>query len=189
MRATFGRSSGSSRPDDVRCAMSRAVGRSEPPFDGDEASSLGGWLDFYRAAVVSKVEGLDEDAVRWAPVASGTNLLGILKHLAFAEDYWFGQIFAGEPERISRIFPGDVVPETETIDDVISLYERLCERSRRILAETDPGSRARGNVQNRRGHARQFNLRWIVMHMIEETARHAGHADIIREQLDGRARS
>jgi uncharacterized damage-inducible protein DinB len=159
--------------------------RSEPPLTASEKDMLCGWMDFHRATMLRKIDGLSEDAVRRPMVASGTSLLGMVKHLAFAEDYWFGQIFAGGDEVVSRVEPGVPVPDDETTADVVSLYEAMCERSRAVVDAADLHDRARGTAGNRRGPASGFNLRWILTHMIEETARHNGHADILREQIDG----
>lgn len=156
--------------------------RREPGYEADEKLMLCGWMDFHRATILEKLDGLSHDEVRRALVPSGTNLLGMLKHLAFAEDYWFGQIFAGEAPRFDRVLPGDTIGPDE---DVTALYMDTCERSRAIVAASDLDDHAKGTAGNRRGPASQFTLRWVLTHMIEETARHNGHADIIREQIDG----
>jgi uncharacterized damage-inducible protein DinB len=157
--------------------------RTEPALDASEKDMLCGWMDFHRATLLRKLEGLDEQDVRRPLVASGTSLLGIVNHLAFAEDYWFGQVFAGEPEELPRTEPGQELDEPSL--DIIALYELTCARSRVIVQNAELGDHARGSVPNRRGPASGFTLRWILTHMIEETARHNGHADILREQIDG----
>ena len=93
--------------------------RSEPSLTASEKDMLCGWMDFHRATMLRKIDGLPEDAVRRPMVASGTSLLGMVKHLAFAEDYWFGQIFAGEDEVVPRIEPGESVRPDETTRDVV----------------------------------------------------------------------
>jgi uncharacterized damage-inducible protein DinB len=159
--------------------------RTEPAFTASEKDMLCGWLDFQRATIVRKVDGLADDDLRRPVVGSGTSLLGIVKHLAFAESYWFGQVFAGESERLARFEPGDHLSPDEATGSVVDRYATACGRSREIVHAADLDDFAHGTVTNRRGPASQFTLRWIVTHMIEETARHAGHADILREQIDG----
>lgn len=159
--------------------------RTEPSFAGDEKQTLAGWMDFHRATLLMKLDGLSESDMRRILVSSGTNLLGMVRHLAFAEDYWFSQIFAGADVDAPRALPGDEVPPDVRSQDVVAGYEAACARSRAVIDASDLDDRARGTVSNRRGPATQFNLRWVLTHMIEETARHNGHADILREQTDG----
>lgn len=163
--------------------------RIEPRVDAPEKEMLCGWLDFHRATILRKVDGAPDDAL-WRPmVDSGTSLLGLVKHLAFAEHYWFTEVFAGEPVLLPRPNgPEDFrVAEHETAEDVIDMYMAACDRSRRIVDVATLDEPGRGNVANRRSEGGPFrpSLRWIVTHMIEETARHNGHADILREQVDG----
>lgn len=160
--------------------------RAEPAFIATEKDMLTGWLDFCRATILRKIDGLDDADVRLPLVGSGTSLLGILRHLAFAESYWFGQVFAGDPERLARFAPGDELPADDSAERVVACYVEACERSRDIVDAAELDDLACGVVANRRGPASQFTLRWIVTHMIEETARHNGHADILREQIDGK---
>jgi len=159
--------------------------RSEPSFDGDEKQMLCGWMDFHRTTLLMKLDGLSEENMRRVLVDSGTNLLGIVKHLAFAEDYWFSEIFAGATIDNERVLPGVAIPLDVPSGDVIGAYEAACARSRAVVDAADLDEVARGTIGNRRGPASVFNLRWVLTHMIEETARHNGHADILREQIDG----
>ncbi len=161
------------------------VRRVEAPHVADEKEALMGWLDFHRATLLGKLEGLDDEALRRQLVPSGTSLLGLVKHLTGAEHHWFvnGYARAGEPPS----FPTDDDPDAdfrigpqESTAGVVEAYVAMCERSRSILAEADSLDDAvpteeRGLVE----------LRWILLHMIEETARHNGHADILRELIDG----
>lgn len=148
---------------------------------------LSAWMDFHRATILRKLEGLPDDKLRRPMVASGTNLLGLVKHLARAEHYWFVQMFAGEDDGLPRPnSDGDFAAGAgETVDDIVQQYVRVCDRARRIVDAADLDDRGRGSAGNRRASADQFSLRWILIHMIEETARHNGHADIVREQIDG----
>lgn len=149
---------------------------------------LCGWMDFHRATILLKIDGLDDGALRKSLVPSGTSLVGLVKHLTLAEHYWFTQIFAGEDAGLPR--PNSEadwqIGEGESIDEITSLYREQCARSREIVEGASLDEHAKwGSVTNRRGPSSIFTLRWILTHMIEETARHNGHADILREQLDG----
>ncbi|HVE94013.1 MAG TPA: DinB family protein [Acidimicrobiales bacterium] len=163
--------------------------RTEPSIDAAEKEMLCGWLDFHRATILRKVDGLAEHDA-WRPmVASGTSLLGLVKHLAFAEHYWFGEVFGGAAAVLPRPNSAeDFVSRTgETSGDVVDVYLDTCERSRVVVGTAELGDTGRGNVVNRRVPGAPFRptLRWIMVHMLEETARHNGHADILREQIDG----
>jgi uncharacterized damage-inducible protein DinB len=159
--------------------------RPEPPLLGGEIETLSGFLDFHRATLLWKLEGLDDEQLRRAMVPSGTSLLGLVKHLAYVERSWFQRVWAGQevsfpwtkedPDADWRIEP------TETTQDVLALYHGECDRSREIVAAASSLDQA--VVHPRWNEA--VSRRWILTHMIEETARHVGHADILREQIDG----
>jgi len=149
-----------------------------------EREVLETFVDAYRAVLVRKLTGLSEEDVRRRLVPSATTLLGLLKHCAVVERVWFQHRVAGVPRaEIDGHANGDessfVVGPQETIADVIAEYEQACAISRRIAA----GVRLDDTVPHQR--MGQVSLRWIYVHMIEELARHAGHADILREQIDG----
>jgi uncharacterized damage-inducible protein DinB len=155
------------------------------PVAGDEKSVLAGYLDHYRKVLLDICEGLSEEELRRPIVPSGTTLLGIVKHLAFVERGWFQEHVANEPFD----YPFDVEDENadfriekgETSAEVFDMYRRACDRSRRALAEASLDDLVQ--VPER---SADYNVRWVVVHMIEETARHAGHADIMRELIDGK---
>jgi hypothetical protein len=169
-------------------------GRDEPDVQAPEKDMLLGWLDYHRETVLAKVSGVDEESVRRAGVGSGTSLLGIVKHLALAEHYWFPFNFAGicliDPQPDARSCPCGLpwpnepeswtVARDESTEHIVATYREACARSRAITAEASLDELARG-PENKR----DYTLRWIVTHMIEETARHNGHLDILREQIDG----
>jgi Protein of unknown function (DUF664) len=151
-----------------------------------ERELLSGFLDWYRAVVENKVTGLAiEDAGR-VMTPTGLSPLGIVKHLGDVEQGWFRERFADEaidtpwsdddPFAVFRVEPHDSVPS------ILGFYRASTEHSRRILdgAALDDLSVGESPVYGR------VSLRWIVVHMIEETARHAGHLDLMREQIDGR---
>ncbi|MFI0794873.1 DinB family protein [Micromonospora rubida] len=151
---------------------------------GDERAVLESFLDFHRATVTRKLRGLSDADARRRLVPSLTTLAGLVKHLTLVERNWFPYLLAPEP--------GDVPPTTEeeaaasfTLDDadtvqsLLAGYERACARSRAVAAHFD--------VDHVVPHPQlgEVSLRWILTHMVEETARHAGHADILRELTDG----
>jgi uncharacterized damage-inducible protein DinB len=155
----------------------------DPAPGADEKTTLSAVLDWYRDKVVRKVEGLDREASthRWVP--SMTTLLGIVKHLAYVERGWFQMTFLGERlYRPSNSGDDDAefrIGDDETVDGILSLYQQEVARSREIVAAADLDDHAK------RVDRRNYTLRWIMVHMIEETARHVGHADILRELTDG----
>ena len=160
--------------------------RTDPPKAADELATLSGFLDYLREAIVVKVTDLDDEAQRRPMTPSGVSLLGIVKHLAYVERYWFAHVFAGvdvsfpwtdeDPDADWRVEPN------ESSREVIDLYLAGCDRAREVVAASTPDQ-----LSARSGRAGEhFSLRWIVAHMIEETGRHAGHADILRELIDGR---
>ena len=145
---------------------------------GDEKETLLAFLDYLRAAVVRKTAGLPDDDVRRPGVGSGTSLLGIVKHLTRVEVAWFQWGFAGLDVRI----PDDDLQPDDTRASVVADYEAAVAASNDVAADcTDLSARCR-----RAGVAPEpMTMRWILVHMVEETSRHAGHADILREQIDG----
>jgi uncharacterized damage-inducible protein DinB len=160
------------------------IERTEAPYLADEKEALGAWLDSQRATILWKLEGLDDEQLRRPMVPSGLTLLGLVKHLTSVEQGWFIHQFAntGEPFLYESEDDPDLdfhVQPDETTDFIVQAYLRECERSRDVLAKA--------SLEDTFEHPRRgtMSLRWIMIHMIEETARHNGHADIIREQIDG----
>ncbi|MGC9669477.1 DinB family protein [Planosporangium sp. 12N6] len=165
------------------------VSRPDPPLAPDELVSTGSerevleaFLDLYRTVVRRKLTGVNDDRVRQRLVPSSTTLAGIAKHLAAVEREWFQETLAQRPSDRSGVPSGGSewrVGSDETIAGLLADYEDACAQSRRTAA--------RFGLDDRVPHPRlgQVSLRWIYVHMIEETARHAGHADILREQTDG----
>lgn len=138
---------------------------------------LNAFLDWLRASVARKVEGLSEADARKRLVPSETTLLGLVKHLAYVERWWFQYNFAGLD--VYLLEDDFVLEPDETIDRILDFYRAECAKSREVVAGASPDDHAG------RAERRDTTLRWITIHMIEETARHAGHADILREQIDG----
>ena len=146
---------------------------------------LGAFLDRYRETILWKLDGLTTEQASARLVPSVTTLLGIVKHLAYVERGWFPIYFAGEPARYP--WPEDEpdqdidfrVEPTDTIESVSALYQQEIARSREVVAGASLDDLSKEQDRGPR------SLRWIMVHMIEETARHAGHADILRELTDG----
>jgi uncharacterized damage-inducible protein DinB len=162
--------------------------RTEPEPSAGERVTLNGFLDYYRATIVQKIEGLSDEQARTRFVGSDTNLLGIVRHLAEVERSWFRRRLRGEdapPLYYSKADPdGDFHPGLDwTVAEAVASYERECDVSRVIVADT--ANLDELTVTEVDGYGAPVSLRWILVHMIEETARHAGHADILRELIDG----
>lgn len=150
-----------------------------------EREALCGSLDVQRDALVRKVRGVGDADARRAPTASALSLLGILRHSTLWEQRWFQGVVAGRPladgwpERREPIAHDFMVGDDDTVDHWIARYKEAAEESRTVVAGMGLDDRcARRELVDE-------NVRWVLLHMIEETARHAGHADIIRETLDG----
>ena len=152
----------------------------------DERTMLTGMLDWYREGVLRKVEGVRPEHASARPVRSGTSIAGLVKHLALVEDSWFAR-FLGTPVPDPWLgVDWDADPDwefrtalDEPLADLVTLYEAACERSRSVTALH--GLDELGADTTRR----EFSLRFVLVHLIEETARHLGHLDILREHLDG----
>lgn len=174
------------------------VPRTDPPLVADEVTMLRSFIDFYRATIRRQCDGLTVEQLRTPHPPSTMTLAGMLKHLAYVEDVWFNVRLAGnEPAP-----PWDTVdwdadqdwdwnsalddtPEqlTALFDGAVATSERILDR---VLAEVPAaGAGVLDRTAARAGRAGQFSLRWILVHMVEEYSRHAGHADLLREARDG----
>jgi uncharacterized damage-inducible protein DinB len=153
------------------------------PFTGGEKESLHASLNRHRDAVVWKLDGLDDEALRRDMTPSGTNLLGLVKHLAAVEYGWFCETF-GRPTEPLPFDEDDEnadlrVEQDESTADILAFYERARAAADQVIDELDVDDEGTAWF----GDA--VSLRWVLIHMIEETARHAGHVDIVRELIDG----
>ena len=149
--------------------------RRPPLHDAADKETLVDFLNFNRESVILKVEGLDEADAHRAFVPSGTSLAGLVQHLTDCETFWFASRFAGRPRP-----DADETAATST-EATIAAYRRAIDASNAIIDATH-------SVETRAARAvggEQLTLQCILAHMISETARHAGHADIIRELIDG----
>lgn len=160
----------------ARRSRTRAKDTGPPSTGAGEKATLRGFLDHLRNAVADKVAGAPEPQVRTEGVPSGTNLLGLLRHLAFVERFYFLGEDAGDWSATFR-------PSAEdTVDGVLADYRNTVERANQVI-DACPDLALPAPRAPRRGAAP--SMRWVLVHMIEETGRHAGHADILREQIDG----
>ncbi|HEY5031246.1 MAG TPA: DinB family protein [Actinomycetes bacterium] len=159
--------------------------RIRTPVAADERTSLEAFLDNHRATVVLKVAGLPDELARRRLVASRSTVAGIVQHLATAERYWFRGRLLGD----GWTYPGWDADEdadfdvagTTTLAEVVMDYELACAESRAVAADLSLDALAAV-----RGEGGDYvSLRWILLHMVEETARHNGHLDVLRELLDG----
>jgi hypothetical protein len=154
-----------------------------------DAEMLVEFLEMQRAAVVAKVAGLSDAALRRAVFPSGWSCLGLVQHLALDDErYWFRWIAAGEQVALSTNDVEDaewVVDAEWSAEQVLDLYRDEIRHANAIIAAVPLDTRP-ARKDPRWPDWNIPNLRWIVLHMIEETARHAGHLDTARELLDGR---
>ena len=159
--------------------------RTEPAYVLDERAMLEGWLEFHRATLLLKCEGLDDAGRKARPVqSSNLSLHGLVRHMAEVERNWFCRVLLREPKFPTIWYDGDVEDsELVPLDDAdwgadLAVWREECDRSRKTAAD-----RSLDDTGVRRGE--EVSLRWIYTHMIEEYARHNGHADLIRELVDG----
>ena len=154
-----------------------------PVRSGDEKTILTSYLDWYRETLLLKVDGLSDSDMKRRLVPSETSLFGIVHHLAYVERSWFQDVFAGRTVEYPWT---DDDPDAEwhvegtiSSEDAVALYKSECEINQQIVADASLDDLAK------RPQYLDMPLRRIVVHMIEETARHVGHADILRELIDG----
>ena len=169
--------------------------RIDPPLRVDEVATLRTFLDYHRDTFRMKCAGLDQAQLAQPLAPSSMTLGGMMKHLAVVESNWFNDVFLGLPAVepwASVDWDADRDWEWHTAaddspEDLYRLFDATVAESDRIVDETlagPAGLDALSVVESRRGEG-QFSLRWILVHLIEEYARHNGHADLIRESIDG----
>ncbi|HLZ38451.1 MAG TPA: DinB family protein [Mycobacteriales bacterium] len=163
--------------------------RTKPDPCGPELRQLTRFLDYQRETVLQKTAGLTREQLARPLPPSSLTLAGLLNHLALVEDWWFRMRFLGLPpaeEWVHADWDSDPDWEFHTAvdlepDELRRRYTDACARSRAVV--DDIGDLDRLSVVA--PDVRQWDLRWVLLHMIEETARHAGHADLLREAVDG----
>ncbi|WBB56931.1 DinB family protein [Verrucosispora sp. WMMD573] len=163
-----------------------AIDRTPEPYVGDERTMLAGWLDWHRQTLLLKCANLTAEQLRTASVApSGLTLLGLVRHLAEVEAWWFRENVAGEQVDYPYYTPDDPdadldVSAADAEADFATFHREVALARAAVIGRSlDETFTEVGPKQ------RTFNLRWVYVHMIEEYARHNGHADLIRERIDG----
>jgi uncharacterized damage-inducible protein DinB len=168
--------------------------RVDPPLRADESETLVAFLDYHRATLVRKVAGLDREQLGRSLPPSTMTLGGLVKHLTLVEDSWFSVVLQGSS--YAEPWNGidwDADPDwewrtgaTDGPEALLAAYDDTVARVRQIVADVlaRDGLDARSVKESRHGEG-AFSLRWILLHMIEEYARHNGHADLLRESIDG----
>ncbi|MEU3414677.1 DinB family protein [Streptomyces sp. NPDC006658] len=165
-------------------------GRPVPPAHADERATLEAWLDFHRATLALKCSGLTDHQLRLAAVPpSPMTLLGLVQHMAEVERNWFQRVFAGRdlPPVWGENNPDGfaLLPE-RGLGEAMTAWQAEVARGRGLIVRASPDDCARlPDQQAARVGSQEVPLRWILAHMIEEYARHNGHADLIRERIDG----
>jgi uncharacterized damage-inducible protein DinB len=164
--------------------------RTDPPENASETATLTAYLAFQRETVLVKTEGLTREQLGRAHPPSSLTLAGLLYHLALVEETWAVQRFSGEPP--PEPWAGvdwDATPDWEferapalEPDDLRERYRQATRRTDAVVAAAgDLGALSVAPLRN----GTRFSLRWMLLHLVEETARHAGHADLLREAIDG----
>jgi uncharacterized damage-inducible protein DinB len=165
-------------------------GRVEPPYAADEATMLNAFLDYQRATLKWKTSGLDAEQLNRTLPPSTMTLGGMLKHLALVEDNWFSVFLLGNEEAQPwRDVDWEAdwdwewhTADADTPERLHELFDEAVARSRELTAGVDLDTES---VKRSRRTDETVTLRWIMLHMIEEYARHNGHADLLRESIDG----
>jgi uncharacterized damage-inducible protein DinB len=168
-------------------------GRPEPPLAGDETATLLGFLDFQRATFAWKCDGLDAAGLRATTAASSMTLGGMMKHLALVEDSWISEWLRGNDMHSSFDAAGLEADRDwewhsaaeDSPEQLTALWQDTVTRSRSLVAEALAEGGLDQLARRTWPDGRSPSLRWILCHLIEEYARHNGHADLIRESVDG----
>lgn len=158
-----------------------------PPTTAGEIPTLLSWLEFHRSTLAAKCAGLSDEQLRQRAVSpSPLSLLGLVRHMAEVERYWFRRVFAGQDA--GGAYNSDDAPEADlrevdaaTSAEAFTTWQRECELARRVASEADTLDDTSAWEPN----DTPISLRWILLHMTQEYARHNGHADLLRERIDG----
>ena len=144
---------------------------------GDEKTVLLSFLDQYRDTMVFKISGLDEEQARWTPAPTANSLLVLIVHLTGVEMGWSERTILGREIERDRQAEFDELVRSTTVERAVAAYIKRGEQTNEIIRAADLDAPCPGDAG--------YSVRWVVLHLIEETARHAGHADITRELIDG----
>ncbi|MET9476847.1 DinB family protein [Streptomyces sp. NPDC002917] len=165
--------------------------RTDTPPTWDERTQLATFLDYARDTARAKCEGVSAEDARKAPLPSSPlmTMCGLISHLRWVEYYWVQVVFLGEEHvgPLTEATDDDPDPEMRTAVDIplpqlLAEYEEQSARYRRLVSDHDLNSTAKRPISD----GRHVDLRWVILHLIEETSRHNGHLDIVRELVDGR---
>jgi Protein of unknown function (DUF664) len=164
--------------------------RGDISHDLDERETLIAFLDKYRETVLVKLDGLDREQLSRPLLDSRTTLIGIVKHLIVVEQWWFATVVAGERELHEDISDPDaewLILDSDNPEQIVAEYRAVCAHSNAIARHAKSlDLQVPDDTHAPERHRPSKRVRWILPHMLEETARHAGHADILRELIDGR---
>ena len=155
------------------------------PYGGEERDVVNWLLDYQRYVLLRKVDGISEQQARMTTAASDLTLLGLVRHLAEVEQYWNGSVFLGLDESLPWDDPDDRDADfhpcdDDTLADALALLRAEMTRARQLASTTPFDALSVGQREDP-----HVKLRWILVHLIEEYARHCGHADLLREAIDG----
>ena len=165
------------------------IERAEPAYELPERTMLEAWLDYERATLAVKCDGLDDNQLRTRAVPPSTmSLLGLVRHMADVESYWFRKVLSATAD--TQIYWNDEDPDGDfdNVDDAsmetdFATWRGECDNARAVatrMSLDDCGERTGDDEETER-----VSLRWVFVHMIEEYARHNGHADLLRQCIDG----
>jgi hypothetical protein len=158
------------------------VQRVEPPYEGDERSLLIAWLEYHRATLELKCDGLSDDQLRMRSVPpSQLSLLGLVRHMAEVENNWFRWWMGGEGPVTRWDGDEDFAVDGASVSEAFDYWRAECENARGVLARFE----SLDDVGAGQTKGAGISVRWTLQHMIEEYARHNGHADLLREAIDG----
>jgi len=166
------------------------VERTDPPLVADERTMLGAWLDYHRSTLEWKCNGLTDEQLRERSVPpSAMSLLGLVRHMAEVERWWFRRVMNAEPieaiwcTRENRDADFDDVG-TADVAESFARWREECELARKVESGV-ADLQVLGQIEHPNEVHEHFSMRWVLVHMTEEYARHNGHADLLRERIDG----
>ena len=181
--------------EDTPTTTEDPAGRTDPPFTADEYETVTGYIDFHRQTLAWKIRGLGIDQLRATIPSSAMTLGGMLAHLSFVEDFWISLCVGSEMPEPWASTDWDADQDADwhlagasDAEALWKLWEDSVERSRGIvdgLVAAHGPDAAMAGLHEDRGSGEQVTLRWILVHLVEEYARHVGHADLLREAIDG----
>ena len=163
--------------------------RTDTPPKWDERTQLATFLDYARDTARAKCDGVSEEAARKAPIPTSPlmTLSGLISHLRWVEYYWFQVMFLGEELAgpLAEATDDDPDPEMRlaveiSLPRLLTEYEEQSARYRRLVSDHDLNAAAKRPISD----GRHVDLRWVILHLIEETSRHNGHLDVVRELVD-----